>query len=239
MTERSGNHHRRARLGSCPFQRIVMSENSGADFLKGAALQFADRWAKLFLEVLFHYRESGYLLHEFVLMPDHFHLLITPKISLERAIQYVKGGYSRRAKLEFKYPWEIWQRGFSDHRIRDSEDYQNHRNYIYLNPVRKKIVSRPEEYSYSSVAGFSLDPIPQWLKPLSVPTSGTAEAVPFQIKIRNVPISATCEAVPFQSPDGPISKPPTHAQVGSKQDSTDRVHILSGGQEGSSKGKTT
>jgi len=35
--------------------------------------------AKLFLEVLLHYRQQGkYLLHEFVLMPDHFHLLITP-----------------------------------------------------------------------------------------------------------------------------------------------------------------
>jgi putative transposase len=51
--------------------------------------------AKLFLQVLFHYRSEGkFLLHEFVLMPDHFHLLITPnsEITLERAVQLVKGG---------------------------------------------------------------------------------------------------------------------------------------------------
>jgi REP element-mobilizing transposase RayT len=33
-------------------------------------------------------------LHEFVIMPDHFHLIITPeeRIPLEKAIQYIKGG---------------------------------------------------------------------------------------------------------------------------------------------------
>jgi REP element-mobilizing transposase RayT len=55
-----------------------------------------------FLDVLLHYRAQGkYLLHELVVMPDHFHLLITPRESLERAMQLIKGGFSFRAK-------EIW-----------------------------------------------------------------------------------------------------------------------------------
>src|SRR5437660_608020 len=111
-----------------------------------------ERWARFFLEMLFHYRERGYFLHEFVVMPDHFHLLITPKISLERAIQFVKGGFSHKVKAEFKYPWEIWQKGFSDHRIRDAADYENHKDYIYLNPVRKKLASSPAAYPYYSSA---------------------------------------------------------------------------------------
>jgi putative transposase len=43
--------------------------------------------AGLFIEVMLGYRSEGiYLLHEFVLMPDHFHLILTPsvKLSLER-----------------------------------------------------------------------------------------------------------------------------------------------------------
>ena len=67
--------------------------------------------ARLFLHVLFHYRGEGkYMLHEFVLMPDHFHLLITPDstITLERAIQFVKGGYSFRASKELGLKGEIW-----------------------------------------------------------------------------------------------------------------------------------
>jgi len=141
-----------------------------------------ERWAKLFLEVLFHYRETGYQLHEFVLMWDHFHLIITPKTSLEKAAQFIKGGFSFRAKKELLSDLEVWQPGFSDHRIRDAEDYQIHKDYVYQNPVKRGLVSAPQDYPYSSAARtFHLDPVPQWLKPLSLGTaSGTAEAVPFQ-----------------------------------------------------------
>jgi len=54
-------------------------------FQKQKLLQ-SDRMARLFLEVLRHYRlQKKYLPHEFVVMPDHFHLLITPTETLERA----------------------------------------------------------------------------------------------------------------------------------------------------------
>ncbi|HEV2578823.1 MAG TPA: transposase [Acidobacteriaceae bacterium] len=54
--------------------------------------------AQLFLETLQHYRREGhYKLHAFVVMPDHIHLLLTPnEITLERAVQLIKGGFSRR-----------------------------------------------------------------------------------------------------------------------------------------------
>jgi len=59
----------------------------------------SERMARLFVEVLLGYRGQGkYLLHEFVLMPDHFHLLITPTLTLERALQLIRGGFSYRAR---------------------------------------------------------------------------------------------------------------------------------------------
>lgn len=115
-------------------------------------------------------------------MPDHFHLLITPTVALERAVQLIKGGFSFRAKKELDSNAEIWQRGFSDHRIRDFEDYDKHRRYIYLNPVKKHLCMVPEEYRYSSAyPGWKLDPIPQGLKPRVIEAAyGTAKAVPLQ-----------------------------------------------------------
>ena len=77
------------------------------------------QWANLFLATLHSYRGRGYLLHEYVLMPEHFHVLITPAVTLERAAQFIKGGFSFRAKKELNSAMEIWQPGFSDHRIRD------------------------------------------------------------------------------------------------------------------------
>jgi putative transposase len=103
------------------------------------ALFLTRPFAELFVAVLQQYRGSSYLLHEFVLMPDHFHLLITPNEALERTMQMIKGGFSFRVKKELGSNAEIWQRGFSDHRIRDWEDYRQHREYVYANPVRRGV----------------------------------------------------------------------------------------------------
>ena len=51
----------------------------------------SDRSAGLLAEVLYDYRrQDKFLLHEFVIMPDHFHVLITVEagISIERAVQF-------------------------------------------------------------------------------------------------------------------------------------------------------
>jgi REP element-mobilizing transposase RayT len=83
-----------------------------------------DRMARLFIDTMFHYRREGrFLLHEFVLMPTHFHLLLTPSgVKLERVMQFIKGGFSYRAKKELALNMEIWERGYIDHRIRDAND---------------------------------------------------------------------------------------------------------------------
>ena len=146
------------------------------------ALFRAELWARLFIDTLYHYRGSAYLLHEFVIMPDHVHLLITPLTSLEKAVQFIKGGFSYRAKKELGSNMEVWQTGFSDHRIRDEEDYVRHVEYIRQNPVRKQLAATAGEYAFSSAsAGFELDKIPPGLKPPSFSGScGAPEGAPLQ-----------------------------------------------------------
>ena len=142
-------------------------------------------WAKLLIDTLYHYRGSAYLLHEFVVMPDPIHVILTPKTSLEKAVQFIKGGFSYRAKKELGSNMEVWQKGFSDHRIRDTSDYQIHRIYVQQNPVRKHLCEQAEEYPYSSARpGFELDPLPQGLKSLDQvePITARLEGAPFQIK---------------------------------------------------------
>ena len=100
----------------------------------------------------------------FVIMPDHFHALLTPaaEISLEKAVQFIKGGFSFRLKSKR----QVWQPSFTNHRIRDAEDYEWHREYIRMNPVRAGLVGRVEDYPYSSANGrFELDTMPPGLKP--------------------------------------------------------------------------
>ena len=122
-----------------------------------------ESYARLFLKTLYHYRREGrFQLHAFVVMLDHAHLLITPAvdITLERAMQFIKGGYSHAVGQEISRR-EIWQKGFTDHRIRDAQDFAGHLVYIHQNPVMAKLVTDPAEYRYcSAYPGFKLDPWP-------------------------------------------------------------------------------
>jgi putative transposase len=137
-----------------------------------------ERWAILMQDVLQHYRGESYLLHAYVVMPDHFHLIITPKDTVERAMQNIKGGFSFRAKSAFERKHNIWQVGFSDHRIRDAEDWDRHIAYMRHNPVKNKLCLSSEDYRYLAL---NLDPIPQRLKPVILGRSdGGAEAPPLQ-----------------------------------------------------------
>jgi len=124
--------------------------------------------ARLLIETLAHYRnERKFLLHEFVIMPDHVHALLTPapEISLERAMQFIKGGFSYR--LKSRPP--VWQASFTNHRIRDFADYEHHRAYIRMNPVRARLVERAEDYPHSSAGVvMRMDPVPPGLKPSSL-----------------------------------------------------------------------
>ncbi len=128
---------------------------------------------EIFLETLFKYRQQGaYRLHAFVLMPDHFHALLTPseETTLERSLQYIKGASAHRIGSELNFRFPVWQRGFSDHRIRDLGDYKTHLRYIEQNPVKRRLVNTVGEYPWSSISGrFSLDAPPQGLKPSGRP----------------------------------------------------------------------
>jgi len=130
---------------------------------------------------MYHYRREGrYLLQAFVVMPDHVHLLFMPAqdVTLERCAQLVKGAYSHELGTLIGRNSEIWQRGFTDHRIRDAQDYVHHKNYIHQNPVVARLVLTASEYRYSSAyPGFKLDPWPPAAKAASTTASapGTSE----------------------------------------------------------------
>lgn len=117
------------------------------------------------MDMLEHYREQKkYALHEYVVMPDHLHLLLTPaaEVSLERAVQLIKGGFSYRLGKTLSAnakPGLVWQESFTNHRICDEGDYAQHGDYIRMNPVRARLVEKPELYPYSSAAcGTSAGP---------------------------------------------------------------------------------
>jgi len=132
----------------------------------------SSRMANLLTDVLQHYRQQArFQLHEFVIMPNHLHAIITPAhdLSLEKAMQFIKGRFSFRAKRELGCQFEIWERSFTEHRIKNCEDYEKHRLYVHENPVCAGLSTDAEAYPYSSASRANpLDGRPPWLKPSSL-----------------------------------------------------------------------
>ena len=96
--------------------------------------------ADLLLTTLFRYRDTGeFLVHEFVVMPNHMHLLLSvdDDHAIGRGVQLIKGGFSHamgKAGLKLK---AVWQPSYYEHRVRDAEEYGRMRAYIHDNPVRR------------------------------------------------------------------------------------------------------
>lgn len=92
-------------------------------------------------------------------MPDHAHLLLTPapEVSLEKAMQYIKGGFSFCLKRKL----HVWERSYDSRRITNLGDYTSHVRYIHQNPVHAGLVTEAGRYLFSSAnPSHSRDPIP-------------------------------------------------------------------------------
>jgi len=117
--------------------------------------------AEIVVQQLVECRDRGYYkLHAFVLMPDHFHILLTPgaDTTLEKAIQMIKGGSAHRIRHELAFRWPVWQLGFHDRWLRDAEEYHTRMNYILGNPVKTRLAVNPGDYAWSSASGkYSMD----------------------------------------------------------------------------------
>jgi hypothetical protein len=98
---------------------------------------------------------------------------------VEKSVQLIKGGFSFRAKRELEWNGEIWQQGFTDHRIRDEEDWLKHLAYIQNNPVDAHLVNDGAQYEFIGLPSIEF---PQGLKPAAFGTVNVrAEARTLQL----------------------------------------------------------
>jgi putative transposase len=115
--------------------------------------------AKLLEETILDYRRQGkFLLHAYVIMPDHLHILLTPApdVSLEKAMQFIKGGFSFRLKSKL----DVWTRSFNETQIAHEEKYATCVRYIEENPVRAGLASAAGNYPHSSAGKSEVDTMP-------------------------------------------------------------------------------
>jgi len=95
----------------------------------------------------------------YVLMPDHWHALIWPTfpLTLSRVVQDVKWISARSLNQRRDSSGPVWQHQFWDRFVRNAQEFHERMDYMHLNPVRKGLVRRPEDWPWSSYNNFGLD----------------------------------------------------------------------------------
>lgn len=111
------------------------------------------------IETLYRYRSGArFLLHGFVVMPDHMHLLFSPAASLEQAAGLVKGGFSFAVRKQYR--GVVWQNGYYAHRILNAQDFKSQLAYISANPARRGL----QDYAFvHTQPGYQVDLMPYHL----------------------------------------------------------------------------
>jgi putative transposase len=109
--------------------------------------------ARMIVEAI-HYRDGPlphYHLHHFVVMANHVHLLITPRLPVSKLMQSLKRFTARESNKILGHTGQpFWQDESYDRVVRDETEFRRIARYIETNPVKAGIAVTPEEFPWSS-----------------------------------------------------------------------------------------
>ena len=143
------------------------------NFIPGGTFFFTltlrDRASRLLVEHIDTLREAfraarqryPFAIDAIVVLPEHLHLLMTlppDDAGYDSRIRYIKGRFSRRLAQagvpihrDDRGGFDLWQRRYWEHTVRDDEDLQCHVEYIHFNPVKHGHAVRAADWPHSSI----------------------------------------------------------------------------------------
>jgi REP element-mobilizing transposase RayT len=91
-------------------------------------------------------------LHGYVIMPDHVHLMITPRqpATISDVMRNFKSYAAKEVRHVLAAPGPVWQSRFHDRVIRGEDQFHSALDYIHLNPVKARLVQSAISYEFSS-----------------------------------------------------------------------------------------
>ena len=120
----------------------------------------ADHEYQLVLDAVAESRHKlHFLLYGYVLMPDHWHALIWTRypLTISRVVQDIKWISASALNRSGGTSGSVWQHQFWDRFVRHAKEFRERLTYMHLNPVRKGLAAKPEDWPWSSYNNFSLD----------------------------------------------------------------------------------
>jgi putative transposase len=155
LMENGMPNYRRIKLDGGTYFFTINLFNRKTDLL----IQHIDTLRQSFKQVRLSY---PFKINALVVLPDHIHMVITlPKNDndFSTRIRLLKRHFSKNITVSDTEQTEsrvkrqeksIWQRRFWEHHIRDDNDYNNHINYCYLNPVKHGLATHVKDWPYST-----------------------------------------------------------------------------------------
>jgi REP element-mobilizing transposase RayT len=127
------------------MDRLLDDGRTGPQYLRQPEI------ANMLVEAI-RYRDGlAYQLHNYVVMPNHVHLLITPRKPLPRLTQSLKQFTATEAnRILGQTGRPFWQDETYDRLVRDKEEFDRIASYIEINPVRAGLAATPQEFTWSS-----------------------------------------------------------------------------------------
>jgi len=102
-------------------------------------------------------RRQGFRITAWVFLPDHWHTILYPPypLTVSQAMKAAKLSSTILINRRRGEAAELWQGRFFDRALRTVKEYNEKVEYIHLNPVRRGLVSRPQDWRWSSVLEYS------------------------------------------------------------------------------------
>lgn len=132
------------------FYHVTSRGNEQKDVFK------SQRDREKFLEYLESATERyGAVVHAYCLMSNHYHLLLeTPAGNLSQIMRHINGAYTTYFNIKRKRSGHLFQGRYKAILVELDEYAMELSRYIHLNPVRAGMVTRPEEYRWSSYNNY-------------------------------------------------------------------------------------
>jgi putative DNA methylase len=119
-------------------------------------MRLPDAARDLVLAACIHDNGIRYVLHACVVMPDHVHVLLTPRrdahgdyYALSEIMSGIKGASAHAVNRLLGRKGSLWQAESFDHLLRSGESTRAKAEYICQNPIRAGLVGSDTEYRWT------------------------------------------------------------------------------------------
>jgi len=154
------------------MDRLLDNAQVGPLYLRDPAI------AEMVVEAM-HFQERSMdqlELHHYVVMANHVHLLLTPRVEVPKLTQTLKRFTAREANRILGLTGQpFWQDESYDRIVRDEAEFDRIGRYIGNNPVKAGIVTTPEEFPWSSAGRVRNPPqVQTCTTPIEAPSTSSS-----------------------------------------------------------------